>query len=136
MILVMWSDLMMRPRPNSYFLVIAFALIGIFLFPFQARSTDDKARQSADPKMQLIYSLKGAGSFSVSTVLRAMAAKAKAMGHRRALNSKVPDLTTIENDEAVFFQKNGYEATDCREQSVLARGAREMPIWGPIFHQD
>ena len=124
MILVMWSGSHDRPRPNGYFLVIAFALIGIFFFPFMARSTDDPARQSADPKMQLIYSLKGEDLFRFYCA-SCHGVKAEGDGPvAAALNSKVPDLTTIERRRAVFFRKNGLRELIAGDQSVwrMARG--------------
>ncbi len=135
MSIVMWSDLMMRPQPNGYFLIIAFALIGIFFFPFKARSTDDKTRQSADPKMQLIYSLKGADLFRVYCA-SCHGREGRGDGPvAAALNSKVPDLTTIENRRGGIFPEKWLRELIGGDQSVLAHGTREMPIWGPIFHQ-
>jgi hypothetical protein len=45
---------MMWLLPIGYFPVVAFSLISIFFFPSSARSTDESAWQSANPKVQLM----------------------------------------------------------------------------------
>ena len=52
-----------------------------------------------------------------------------------ALRSKVPDLTLIMRRAAGEFPRvrirNIIEGTE----SPVAHGSREMPVWGPVFHQ-
>lgn len=126
---------MMRRRPNGYFLAIAFALISIVFFPFIARSTYDSTRRPADPAIQLIYSLKGEDLF------RFYCASCHGREGRgdgpvaAALNSKVPDLTTIERRRGGIFPEKWIRDVIAGDQAVLAHGTREMPIWGPVFHQ-
>lgn len=51
-----------------------------------------------------------------------------------ALKAKVPDLTLLARDN-----RGKFPAARVREaimgDKVVAHGSREMPIWGPIFHQ-
>lgn len=52
-----------------------------------------------------------------------------------ALRSKVPDLTQITRRAGGEFPRvrirNIIEGTE----SPVAHGSREMPVWGPVFHQ-
>jgi len=51
------------------------------------------------------------------------------------LNSKVPDLTTIQKRNGGVFPEQRVRKTILGDDAVPAHGSREMPVWGPIFHQ-
>jgi mono/diheme cytochrome c family protein len=52
-----------------------------------------------------------------------------------ALNAKPTDLTTIASRNGGVFPGQRVRDIIAGENIVLAHGSREMPIWGPIFHQ-
>lgn len=52
-----------------------------------------------------------------------------------ALNVKPADLTTIAQRHGGVFPSPRVRAIIAGADLVLAHGSREMPIWGPIFHQ-
>ena len=51
------------------------------------------------------------------------------------LNSTVPDLTTIQKRNGGIFPDRHVRKVILGDDAVAAHGSREMPIWGPIFHQ-
>ena len=126
---------MMRSRSSIYAFVIVFAVIGTFLIPFRARSTDDPVKRHSDPYVQLIYSLKGPDLFR-SYCASCHGRDGKGDGPvAAALNSKIPDLTTIAQRRGGIFPEKWVRELISGNESVLAHGTRDMPIWGPIFHQ-
>jgi mono/diheme cytochrome c family protein len=52
-----------------------------------------------------------------------------------ALNTKPTDLTTIALRNGGVFSVKRISDIIAGDELVLAHGTREMPIWGPIFHQ-
>jgi mono/diheme cytochrome c family protein len=99
-------------------------------------SPDDKPKTQTDKQLQrLIVSLKGPDLF------RAYCASchgqdAKGDGPAAAaLNSKVPDLTTIAHRNGGVFPEKRVTSIIVGDETVIAHGSREMPVWGPIFHQ-
>ena len=52
-----------------------------------------------------------------------------------ALKSKVPNLTLLAINNGGQFPTARVRQTIMGDKSVVAHGSREMPIWGPIFHQ-
>src|SRR5690242_13181383 len=52
-----------------------------------------------------------------------------------ALKTKPPDLTTINRRSGGKFPSQRVRETIAGNNRVAAHGSREMPIWGPVFHQ-
>ena len=52
-----------------------------------------------------------------------------------ALKTKPPDLTTITRRNGGKFPAKRVGETIAGNDRIAAHGSREMPIWGPIFHQ-
>ena len=52
-----------------------------------------------------------------------------------ALRTKPPDLTTIKKRNGDTFPAKRVRETIAGNERITAHGSREMPIWGPIFHQ-
>ena len=52
-----------------------------------------------------------------------------------ALKARVPDLTLLSVRNLGRFPAAHVREVIVGEQVVAAHGSREMPIWGPIFHQ-
>jgi mono/diheme cytochrome c family protein len=83
----------------------------------------------------LIYSIKGPDLF------RAYCASCHGLDAKgggpaaSALKAKVPDLTVLTRDNQGQFPALHVRQMIMGDQIVAAHGSREMPIWGPIFHQ-
>jgi mono/diheme cytochrome c family protein len=99
-------------------------------------SADDASHQKANqPGGPLIHSLQGPDLY------RAYCASCHGVEARGngpvapALNSAVPDLTTIAQRNGGVFPAERVRKIIAGDQSVAAHGSREMPVWGPIFHQ-
>ena len=53
-----------------------------------------------------------------------------------ALKHEVPDLTRISQRNGGVFPAERVKATiEGKDSGPSAHGSREMPIWGPIFHE-
>jgi hypothetical protein len=52
-----------------------------------------------------------------------------------ALNTKPADLTTIAQRNGGIFPTKRIRTTIAGDELISAHGSREMPVWGPIFHQ-
>ena len=113
--------------------VPALAMIGIVL-PGAGTQTQ-KAPVAREESMPLIQSVKGPDLF------RAYCASchgidAKGTGPAApALKARVPDLTLLSRRNLGRFPTAHVREVIVGEQVVATHGSREMPIWGPIFHQ-
>ena len=52
-----------------------------------------------------------------------------------ALKRKVPDLTVLAKNNRNQFPEQRVRKVIMGEDVIAAHGSREMPVWGPIFHQ-
>jgi mono/diheme cytochrome c family protein len=52
-----------------------------------------------------------------------------------ALKVKPPDLTTIAERNGNKFPRERVRGVIAGDDEMTAHGSREMPIWGPIFHE-
>jgi mono/diheme cytochrome c family protein len=52
-----------------------------------------------------------------------------------ALNVKPADLTTIAQRNGRVFPSKRVRDIISGDDVIVAHGSREMPVWGPIFHQ-
>jgi mono/diheme cytochrome c family protein len=52
-----------------------------------------------------------------------------------ALKTKVPDLTTLARRNRGTFPATRVRGIIAGDERYAAHGSREMPVWGPIFHQ-
>lgn len=52
-----------------------------------------------------------------------------------ALKRKVPDLTVLAKNNRNQFPEQRVRKAIIGEDVIAAHGSREMPVWGPIFHQ-
>jgi Cytochrome c len=126
---------MMSVFPSGYLLTICFAFIFTTSVPLGLASLDDSTKRSPDPNVPLIHSLQGPDLFR-SFCASCHGQDAKGSGPvTPALNTKVPDLTTIAQRHGGVFPEKWVRELIAGDPSVVAHGNREMPIWGPIFHQ-
>ena len=98
-----------------------------------AVSAQKEAQSKSDT--QLIHSVEG------SDLYRAYCASCHGMEAHgngpaaRALKTRVPDLTLINKRNNGSFPAKQVRKIISGEESPASHGSREMPIWGPIFHQ-
>ena len=52
-----------------------------------------------------------------------------------ALKAAVPDLTLIAKNNRGQFPETRIRRILTGEDAILSHGSREMPVWGPIFHE-
>jgi len=105
------------------------------LFAAASASPDDKTKTKAQEPVQLVASLKGID------IYRGHCAACHGVDGKGdgpvapALNAKVPDLTTIAQRNGGTFPAARIKKIIAGDEGVSAHGSREMPVWGPIFHQ-
>ncbi len=84
---------------------------------------------------QLIHSVEGRDLFQAYC---ASCHGSDAKGHgpaAAALNTKVADLTVLAKRNNTLFPSDRVRNTIMGDDVLASHGSREMPIWGPIFHQ-
>lgn len=52
-----------------------------------------------------------------------------------ALKAKMPDLTMLTKNNRGEFPSDRVRKIIMGDDGVASHGSREMPVWGPIFHQ-
>jgi len=101
-------------------------------FAGAAQQTQPATKAQLD---QLIYSIKGPDLY------RAHCAPCHGEQGRgdgpmvAVLKIKVPDLTVLAKNNGGQFPAADVRKTITGQDVLLSHGSREMPIWGPIFHQ-
>jgi mono/diheme cytochrome c family protein len=115
---------------------IALALVITTLLTGAQPVQEQDSKSAEDNKnVYLIPSLEGADLFH-SYCASCHGADGRGEGPAaRALTAKVPDLTTIAKRNGGIFPARRIERVISGDDLVVAHGSREMPIWGPIFHQ-
>ena len=84
---------------------------------------------------QLIYSIKGPDLYRAHCA-PCHGSDGKGNGPMVAvLKIKVPDLTVLAKNNAGQFPAANVRKMITGQDVLLSHGSREMPIWGPIFHQ-
>jgi mono/diheme cytochrome c family protein len=121
----------MKSKNRSFRMVWQLLLV----LTFAVAGASKQTQPTADEFTPLINSVKGPDLF------RAYCASchgldAKGTGPAaRALKSEVPDLTVLTRNNRGQFPTLRVRQMIMGDQVVAAHGSREMPIWGPIFHQ-
>ncbi len=113
------------------------AALCVVLFLTAARPAQEREmKQEQDQKaIRLIPSLEGSDLFH-SYCAPCHGINGKGAGPvAPALKPRVPDLTSIAKRNGGLFPMNRVERTIAGDDFVMAHGTREMPIWGPVFHQ-
>lgn len=119
-------------------------VVGIFVFAIAwlaaqpglfHRQTSQFAEAQSKSDTQLIHSVEGRDLY------RGYCASCHGMEAHGdgpaapALKTKVPDLTLIAKRNHGVFPSSHVSRIISGEESPVAHGSREMPIWGPVFHQ-
>jgi mono/diheme cytochrome c family protein len=108
--------------------------LGVLLSSVRSQETQPKPQQNKTPE-RLIVSVKGPDLFRAYCA-SCHGADAKGNGPvAPALNSKPADLTTIAERNGGIFPTQRMRTIIAGDEIIIAHGSREMPIWGPIFHQ-
>ncbi len=126
----------MKPmRASVYFMGLQGAVLLAGLFAAASTAPDDKARSKTDQRSHLIQSLKGPDIYHAYCA-SCHGALGKGDGPvAPALTTKMPDLTTIAQRNGGVFPAGRVRKIIVGEEQMLGHGSREMPVWGPIFHQ-
>lgn len=113
-------------------------LVGFAVFGFVLVGMGATAQTAPSPREQverLIYSLKGPDLFRAHCA-PCHGEDAKGGGPVAAtLKAKVPDLTVLAKNEGGQFPSADVRRMIAGDKVLISHGSREMPIWGPIFHQ-
>jgi mono/diheme cytochrome c family protein len=118
---------------RAFSLVPALAMAGIAVTG--AGKQTPKAPEPGEQSTPLIQSVKGSDLFQAYCA-SCHGVDAKGRGPvAPALKARVPDLTLLSRRNGGRFPEAQVRETILGGQIVAAHGSREMPIWGPIFHQ-
>jgi len=112
-------------------------LWALAVFPLIAGTAWAQSKPATGNKYEnLIYSVKGPDLF------RAYCAPCHGIDGAgngpvaSALKEKPADLTALsKNNGGKFPTQHAEKTISGEDQTRLAHGSREMPVWGPIFHQ-
>ncbi len=117
------------PRLPAILAVVLFLAFGAMAAHAQTKPTVTQAPQS------LIYSIKGPDLY------RAYCASCHGVTGRGdgpaapALKAKIPDVTLLARSNGGMFPSARVRKIISGDEVLASHGSREMPIWGPIFHQ-
>lgn len=127
----------MKPK-SAVAYVVSGSIIVLFLVLFLPRARPFQEPDNVKEKNQrvkLIPSLEGVDIFR-SYCASCHGLDGKGEGPvAPALIAKLPDLTTISQRNGGIFPGKRIERLISGDEIIIAHGSREMPIWGPIFHQ-
>jgi mono/diheme cytochrome c family protein len=113
-------------------MLIFFAVAGLHANPQPMPNTQAKANV---PLKQLIYSVKGPDLFHAHCA-PCHGSDANGNGPLASmLKAKPADLTVLSKNNGGHFPSAHVRKTITGEDVLASHGSREMPIWGPIFHQ-
>jgi mono/diheme cytochrome c family protein len=137
----------MKPlAPNGILLIACAAVITLIMFmgasgpPVNSRAVtqEGSAQSQNSPEKayeRLIPSLQGPDLFR-SYCAPCHGTSGQGNGPvAPALKSETPNLTTIAQRNGGNFPAKRVSDVIAGDQAVVAHGSREMPVWGPIFHQ-
>jgi mono/diheme cytochrome c family protein len=127
----------MKPSKTSvYFIGLQGAILLAGLFAAASTAPDNKVQHATDrPGGRVIASLKGVD------IYRAYCASCHGTQGKGdgpvapALNATIPDLTAIAYKNGGVFPTARVLKIIAGDEAILGHGSREMPIWGPLFHQ-
>jgi mono/diheme cytochrome c family protein len=129
-----------RLLPGSKMLSVSafmcFMLVSAGATSQTAIDTGEKAQAKTKAELeQLIYSVKGPELFRAHCAA-CHGSDAKGGGPMApALKAKAPDLTLLAKKNGGQFPSARVSHAIVGDEVVVSHGSREMPVWGPIFHQ-
>ena len=109
-----------------------FVLASLGATPQTAPKTQEKTKEQSE---QLIYSVKGPDLFRAHCAA-CHGSDAKGRGPMAStLKAKPANLTVLAKNNGGQFPSERVRKTITGDDVLASHGSREMPIWGPIFHQ-
>jgi mono/diheme cytochrome c family protein len=122
----------MRVKVDTRF-IVSIALGVFFLSGYSAAQTKPP---SSKPYEQLIYSVRGPDLFKAHCAV-CHGSGGKGDGPMAsALKTRPADLTVLaKNNSGKFPTERVQKFISGDDLSLASHGSREMPVWGPIFHQ-
>ena len=114
---------------------VAFGCFASVSWPAAPHAAPDSKGQPGEQLERLIYSVKGPDLF------RAHCGACHGSGGKGdgplapALKTKVADLTVLAKNNGGQFPSARVRRIIMGDDVSASHGSREMPIWGPIFHQ-
>jgi len=126
---------MKRSKTGVYVMALQAAVLLAGLFAAASTVPDDKAKSQQSGPGRLIQSLNGADIYHAHCAsCHGVAGKGDGPV-APALNTQLPDLSTIAQRSGGVFPVSRVRKIIIGDELILGHGSREMPIWGPIFHQ-
>jgi len=112
--------------------LICVAAVGLGAAPQTTPKTQAKSKEQLE---QLIYSVKGPDLFRAHCA-PCHGTDAKGDGPiAPALKATVADLTVLAKENGGQFPSARVRRIITGDHVLASHGSREMPVWGPIFHQ-
>src|ERR1700731_2890508 len=109
-----------------------FVLASLHAAPQTAPNTPEKTKDQLE---QLIYSVKGPDLFRAHCAACHGSDATGSAPLASALNAKAADLTVLAKNNGGHFPTARVRNTITGDDVLASHGSREMPIWGPKFHQ-
>jgi mono/diheme cytochrome c family protein len=126
---------MKRSRAGVFVMVLQGAVLLAGLFAAASTAPDEKAKTQQHDPGRLIQSLNGPDIYRAYCA-SCHGAEGKGDGPvAPALTTKMPDLSTISQRSGGVFPVARVRKIILGDETVAGHGSREMPVWGPIFHQ-
>jgi mono/diheme cytochrome c family protein len=124
------------PKPGSLSYVCLISLFSLVLCVTATAFLQEPTRTPEQPRaVPLIQSVAGPDLYRAYCA-SCHGREAKGNGPAApALKADVPDLTTIAQRNGGVFPKHRVRQIISGDEIFISHGSREMPIWGPIFHQ-
>jgi mono/diheme cytochrome c family protein len=126
---------MKRSRAGVFVMVLQAAVLLAGLFAAASTAPDEKTKTQQHDPGRLIHSLNG------PEIYRAHCATCHGVEGKGdgpvapALTTKMPDLSTISQRSGGVFPVGRVRKIILGDEIIAGHGSREMPVWGPIFHQ-
>lgn len=112
--------------------LICFTAAGLYATPRAMPQSQEKTQEQLE---QLIYSVNGSDLFRAHCAA-CHGSDGKGNGPMAStLKAKVANLTVLAKNNGGQFPSERVRKTITGEIVLASHGSREMPIWGPIFHQ-
>jgi mono/diheme cytochrome c family protein len=122
----------MRSRMLRSLALCCFVVATLHAGPQTASTTKE---QTTERLQRLIYSVKGSDLFRAHCAA-CHGLDAKGNGPLApALKTKVADLTVLAKNNGGQFPSARVRRAIMGDDVLASHGSREMPIWGPVFHQ-
>ena len=126
---------MKRSRAGVFVMVLQAAVLLAGLFAAASTAPAEKAKTQQHDPGPLTHSLNGRDIYRTHCAT-CHGVEGKGDGPvAPALTTKMPDLSTISQRSGGVFPVGRVRKIILGDEIIAGHGSREMPVWGPIFHQ-